>query len=862
MKFCAALVLLPAIGFTAPASLPLSFEENRGQSAPEVRFLAPGSPSVFFTRNEAVIAFASGDVLRIQPESAIASWPEALDMLAGTSNYLNREPSITGVRQYARILYRSVYPGIDLAYHGRRNVLEYDFDVAPGAHPERILLRFQGASRLRVDADGNLLAHLRNVTFIQRKPDAWQFDGGIRRRVEVRYLLRGKQEIAFAVGAYDRSRPLIIDPLIDYVTDFGSTATDPFHLGTVPYAIAADASGAYIAGDAASGQFPVTTGASTPASGNAGFVAKLSADGSQLIYATYLNLPAAQAIAVDAQGSAYVGGTDYIVKLMPDGSTFAYEYSFPTSLGAPVSHLVLDSANNAYVYGSTYSTNFPTTPGAYQATFPGQISIFGSNTADGFLIKLNPSGSVVYSTYLRDALATPVSQLATQFLAVDPAAQNAIIVTATTPTASGQASATVFKLGPTGQALSTANVAQSSIIVRSIATDSAGDLYLSCNGPGFNNQTTVGPNFLLEYDPSGFLSVVAGTPLSGDLHLDASGAAYIVAAERVGNALAETPAVTRWTSPAFGLESIVTNQLTTVPITDQIQSTAVDPAGNVYVVLTPGGSIGSPPQIPATPGAYQATGGGFAVLKADATALSLPPPPVVPPLIAGVTNAASGLPGFLAPGEILTIYGTNLGPAQLVNATFDANGLLPTTLAGTSVLIAGQPLSLLYASASQVAAIAPAALPGSTVVVSYLGALSPPTNTTLLAAIPGLFTANASGQGQGAILNQDESVNSVSNPAAPESVVSLFCSGCGVTTPAGTDGAVATSLAPLANPITVLIGGQPAVVTYAGSAPGLINGAVQINARIPFGITGDAVPVSILVGSDLPPSPPVTLAVH
>ena len=140
------LYLLPAIGLTAPTSLPLSFEENRGQSAAEVRFFARGSPSVFFTQNEAVIAFSSRDVLRIQPESAIAPGPEALDMLAGSSNYLNREPSIIGVRQYARIRYRSVYPGIDLVYHGSRNELEYDFDVAPGARPERIRLRFQGAN--------------------------------------------------------------------------------------------------------------------------------------------------------------------------------------------------------------------------------------------------------------------------------------------------------------------------------------------------------------------------------------------------------------------------------------------------------------------------------------------------------------------------------------------------------------------------------------------------------------------------------------------------------------------------------------------------------------------------------------------
>jgi uncharacterized protein (TIGR03437 family) len=887
MRYCLAVLLLTTTSRGAPASLPLFFEENRGQSAQEVRFVAPGSNSIFLTEREAVIAFAAGEVLRIRPEGAMASKPEALEALPGRSNYLNRETPIVGVPHYARICYRSVYPGIDIAYHGRGSELEYDFSVAAGARPESIRLRLQGAEELRVDSQGNLVARMRGLTFIQRKPEAWQSDGNARRPVDVRYLVSRKREVSFAISAYDRTQPLTIDPLIDYVTDLGATATDAFNFGTVPYAIAADSAGnAYIAGDATSGPFPSAQGQTPPTHGNTGFVAKLSSDGKQLVYATYLNLPAGQAVAVDGQGSAYVAGggsianpaityVSYIVKLTPDGSGLASNYSYSKQafllgvgpLGVTsFTHLALDSAGNVYASGRTYDTTFPTTPGAYQATFPGQITLLGT-AAYGCLIKLNASGSVQYATYLRDALASngePGTELAVQLLAADRTAQNAIIFTVTTPSASGQNSNSLLKLGPGGEFLSTTSVAQTPIIAPSIATDSAGNLYLAGNGPGFGAMTTIGPNFLVEFDPGGSFVAARNIPLNGDLHLDGSGNAYIVAAARVGNTNLETPSVSR---VAKGLTSVTTNPLTITPITDQIQSSTVDDAGNVYVVLTPGGLIGSPPQIPATPGAYQTSGGGFAVLKADATALTAPPPPPAIPLIAGITNAASGQSGIIAPGEILAIYGANLGPAQLVSATFDANGLLPTTLAGASVVISGQHIPLIYApllyvSASQVSAIVPVSLVGSaTVQISYQGLFSPAIPVPVGPAVPGLFSADSSGHGQGAILNQDGSINSVSHPAALGSVISLFCAGCGLTAAPGIDGAIASSLAPLAGSYTVMIGNQQADVLYAGAAPGLVNGAVQINARIPSGVSGDAVPVGISVAS-FPPSFPVTVAVH
>jgi uncharacterized protein (TIGR03437 family) len=875
MRYSLAVLLLATTSAGAAVSLPLFFEENRGQSAREVRFEAPGSNSIFLTEREAVLAFASGDVLRIRPQGARTSQPEPLDLLQGKSNYLNREPSITGVRHYARVRYASVYPGIDITYYGRGGKLEYDFNVAAGAHPERIRLKLQGAEELHVDGEGNVVARMRSSTFIQRKPQAWQSYGDARRPVNVSYFVSHKGEIDFVIGAYDRTRPLTIDPLIDYVTDLGAPATDAFHLGTVPYAIAVDSAGnAYIAGDATSGPFP-TAQAPAPPTSATGFVAKLSPDGKQLLYVTFLNLPAAQTVAVDDQGSPYVGGggsitnglitngavtyVSYIAKLKPDGSGLAFSYSLSKPAGATAwTHIALDSAGNIYASGRTNDTSFPTTQGAYQPEFPGQISILGPNAAYGCLIKLDPFGNVKYATYLRDALyanGESGTQLAVQLLTVDRSGQTVFVFTVTPSSTFTPYSNSLLRFGPSGALLATATIAQTPIFSPSIAADSAGNLYLAGNGPGFGSFTTVGPNFLIEFDPTGAVRTVKAVPYNGDLHLDASGNAYVVAAARIGSTLEETPTVTRVTT---GFSLATTTSLTSTPISDQIQSSTVDAGGNVYVVLTPGGAIGTSPQIPTTPGAYQSGGGAFAVLKADAAALT---PPNVPS-ISAVTNAASGQSGSIAPAEIVTIYGANLGPAQLVQATLDANGLLPTTLAAVSVLIGGHISPLLYAGATQVSAIAPVLLAGApSVQVFYQGLPSALVPVPLVPAVPGLFSADSSGHGQGAILNQDGSVNSVSHPASPGSVISLFCAGCGQTAPAGIDGAIASSPAPLANFYTVTIGNQQAQTPYAGAAPGLVNGAVQINARIPSGISGDAVPVSISVGGS-PPSPLVTVAVH
>ena len=222
---------------------------------------------------------------------------------------------------------------------------------------------------------------------------------------------------------------------------------------------------------------------------------------------------------------------------------------------------------------------------------------------------------------------------------------------------------------------------------------------------------------------------------------------------------------------------------------------------------------------------------------------------------AGVTNSATPLPGVVAPGEIVTIYGTALGPAGGAPLQYTyPNALVANALAGVHVLFDGVPAPILYASSGQVNAVVPYGVAGhsaTTLQVEYLGALSAPVSLPVAAAAPGLYTANAQGSGQASIRNSDYSVNSAGNPAARGDYVSLYATGGGVTAPASVDGLLATApyALPANVPVTVTMGGQTCQVYYAGAAPSLISGAVQINAQVPAGVTpGPSVPLAVTIG--------------
>jgi len=263
--------------------------------------------------------------------------------------------------------------------------------------------------------------------------------------------------------------------------------------------------------------------------------------------------------------------------------------------------------------------------------------------------------------------------------------------------------------------------------------------------------------------------------------------------------------------------------------------------------------IGADPY--ARPAAVGGGGGSVAIQGSAGQGASLQ--------IAGVLNAGSLLSGPVAPGEIITLLGSGIGPSSAFQPSGPASA---TSLAGTSVWFDATAAPLLFAAPNQINLIVPFEVDGQN--STQLRITSQNQTVAVLslavsAAAPSLFTADASGAGQGAILNQDTTLNSASNPAQRGSVVVLYATGAGQMNPAGADGAVSAGALPAPNlPVSVKIGGADAAVVYAGAAPGLIAGVIQVNCVVPADVTpGTAVPVALFVGTAAS-QPGVTLAIQ
>ena len=208
--------------------LPLIFEANRGQTDARVKFLSRGPGyTLFLTESEAVLSLrgteGKGHVLRVKLLGAEAE-PKmtGLDRLPGISNYFigrDRAKWRTGVPHYAKVGYEGVYPGIDLVFYGaNQRQLEYDFIVAPGAEPARIRLAIEGAKRLEIAKSGDLIAHLAGGEVRFKKPVIYQEANGKRRSIAGEYTLAAENRIGFEIAAYDRAKPLVIDPVLAYST--------------------------------------------------------------------------------------------------------------------------------------------------------------------------------------------------------------------------------------------------------------------------------------------------------------------------------------------------------------------------------------------------------------------------------------------------------------------------------------------------------------------------------------------------------------------------------------------------------------------------------------------------------------------
>lgn len=408
-------------------ALPLRFEP----SADADGYVAHGLGYALALDRSGARLRLTGVDLHLALVDADDSAPEPEAELPGKSHYfLGRDPARwrTDVPQFARVRYAAVYPGIDLVYYGAegRRELEYDFVVAPGADPGRIRVAYRGTQRVRTDRDGNLRIEVSGGEIVHRKPWVYQdLADGTRRTIAGAFRLLSSTEIGFALGAYDRSRPLVIDPVLSYSTFLGGTAANE-----EIDAIAVDSTGAvYVAGFTNSTDFPVTPGAArTTFAGNTdAFVAKLNPTGTALLYATYLggaSFDEPYRLRVDAAGTAYVAGRTtsadfpvtpgaaqsahggnrdaFVVHLDAQGSTLLYA----TYLGGAGDELTdagttgfeVDANGNVYVAGTTSSTNFPTSPGAPQASRGNPNG--AQFDEDAFLTKLNPAGTaILFSTY-------------------------------------------------------------------------------------------------------------------------------------------------------------------------------------------------------------------------------------------------------------------------------------------------------------------------------------------------------------------------------------------------------------------------------------------------------------------------------
>lgn len=404
------------------AGLPMRFEPNVGQSDPRVRFLARGNGyTLFLTGTESVMVLAKpapdgpADVVRMRYAGANAQpRVEGVQPLPGITNYfLGNDPARwrTNIVSFAQVRYHEIYAGIDLVYYGSGRDIEYDFIVQPSADPSAIRLSYDGARRLSVNRSGELVLAVAGGELRQKAPVIYQDGPEGPALVAGAYVLRGNQ-VGFKVGAYDHSRPLIIDPVMVYSTYLGGSNFDQatsIHVGPT--------GDAYIAGVTSSPDFPIQGLPATALGGGQDlFVTKMSLAGNALSYSTYIGgvgTEVANDIAVSGAGTVYVtgsttsinypvvtptiaaqvGGTDaFLTKLTSAGNAIVYSTYWGSTGFDEGTAVTIDPADNAYIAGNTSAPDFPTqTP--FQAALAGRM--------DGFMTKFSVAGnSIVYSTYL------------------------------------------------------------------------------------------------------------------------------------------------------------------------------------------------------------------------------------------------------------------------------------------------------------------------------------------------------------------------------------------------------------------------------------------------------------------------------
>jgi len=445
--------------------LPLRFEKNVGQADRQVRFLSrQNGYTLFLTSSEAVLGILPGK--KELPPRANTDPPAQLmrmkligahraaraageNELPGTSNYLiGNDPTKwhVNVPSYESVRYKDIYPGIDMVYYGHDGQLEYDFVVAPGADAGSITVAFDTASLgkhldeyhravPRVQEGGDLLLQAHDADIRFHKPVIYQPASATtpESRVDGCFRITNSKAVRFELGAYDHSRELVIDPAVGFSTFIGGSQND------YGYGIAVDATGnVYIGGQTFSPDFPISSDAHQSGCGGGdcalgdGFITKLNSTGSDVIYSTYFggrNRDLVNGLAVDAANNIYVTGQTYspdfpttkgafqtlcggrncrtgegfVAEIDASGASLIYSSFIGGSAYDQGNAIALDTVGNAYIVGTTCSSDFPVTSGAFQTAYGGDSG--GCNQAvpagDAFVAEVNAGGSSVnYATYV------------------------------------------------------------------------------------------------------------------------------------------------------------------------------------------------------------------------------------------------------------------------------------------------------------------------------------------------------------------------------------------------------------------------------------------------------------------------------
>jgi hypothetical protein len=547
-------------------NIPLSFEPNVGQEVAEVRYLARGNTyTLYLADGEMLLNGRHQAPLKMKFVGAsVASRIVGDGQQVSTSNYLLGNDSSqwrTGVPNYGSARYRSVYPGIDLVFYGHDGGdVEYDWIVSPSADPGQIRLRFDDATRLRVDQHGDLVIELGETEYRQKKPVAYQDVGGKRVEIDATWRLHGK-DTGVRIGRYDHTQPLIIDPVLYYSTYLGGIGND------YAYAVAVDPIGnTYVTGGTASANFPTANVLQGSLRGtNDVFVTKINAAGTAKVYSTFLGsggVDEGRGIAVNSLGEVYVTGSAgfsdfpvknaiqatwggsgdaFLTKLDSTGASLVYSTYLGGSAIDYGTAIALDPAGNAYVTGVTFSTNFPTV-NAFQSAKGLQ--------QDAFVAKINPSGSAyVYVTYLGgnnvdEAYGIAVDTSGNAYLTGWTQSTNFPVQSPIQGSNRGGVDGFVTKLNPAGSALvySTYLGGTGNDNGTAIAVDASGSAYVtgvtaSDDFPLANAiDITLGSHavndvFIAKFNPAGS-ALVYSTFVGGASEDDA----YAIAIDKAGNA--------------------------------------------------------------------------------------------------------------------------------------------------------------------------------------------------------------------------------------------------------------------------------------------------------------------------------------